>query len=139
MMTLSTDIQIVQGLIGGLLIGASALLLILGNGNIAGISGIMGRAISSPRNSAWRWLFILGLLCGSAIFLWVNGSLNIVLPSFDGKVFLAAALVGMGTRLGSGCTSGHGVCGIGRRSKRSVIATVIFMAVAIMTVAIVGR
>jgi len=138
-MTLSTDIQIVQGLIGGLLIGASALLLILGNGNIAGISGIMGRAISSPRNSAWRWLFILGLLCGSAIFLWVNGSLNIVLPSFDGKVFLAAALVGMGTRLGSGCTSGHGVCGIGRRSKRSVIATVIFMAVAIMTVAIVGR
>jgi len=97
-MTLSTDIQIVQGLIGGLLIGASAF-----------------------------------------IFLWVNGSLNIVLPSFDGKVFLAAALVGMGTRLGSGCTSGHGVCGIGRRSKRSVIATVIFMAVAIMTVAIVGR
>ena len=138
-MTLADDMQIFQGLLGGILIGVSALLLILGNGNIAGISGIVGNAISSPRSSAWRWLFIIGLLCGTTLFLFINGSLNAVFPSFDGRIFLAAALVGIGTRLGSGCTSGHGVCGIGRRSVRSITATVIFMAVAIMTVAIVGR
>jgi len=138
-MTLAADMQIFQGLLGGLLIGCSALLLILGNGNIAGISGIVGNAISAPRSSAWRWLFIFGLLCGAAIFLFVNGSLDVVLPSFDGRTFLAAALVGIGTRIGSGCTSGHGVCGIGRRSVRSITATTVFMAVAIITVAIVGR
>jgi len=138
-MTLAPDMQILHGLAGGLLIGLSALLLLLGSGQIAGVSGIIGNAVVNPRHSAWRWLFIAGLLCGSSIYLWVHGSLNIVLPSFNVKMALAAIFVGAGTRLGSGCTSGHGVCGIGRRSMRSIVATAIFMAVAIITVTIAGR
>ena len=138
-MTLATDMQIVAGLIGGLLIGLSALLLLAGNGAIAGISGIVGNAISKPGQSAWRWFFIIGLLAGASLFLLSNGSLKAVFPSFNAQTALAATLVGVGTRLGLGCTSGHGVCGIGRRSKRSITATAIFMAVAILTVGIVGR
>ncbi|BFM09420.1 YeeE/YedE family protein [Halioxenophilus aromaticivorans] len=138
-MSIATDTQILQGFLGGLLIGSAALLLLLGKGYIAGISGIVGRAVTSPRNGGWRWLFIAGLLCGSAIYFLINGSLNAQLPTLDVTLLLAAALVGVGTRLGSGCTSGHGVCGIGRRSPRSLIATAVFMVVAIITVAVVGR
>lgn len=138
-MSLSPDMQIFHGLAGGLLIGFSALLLLLGSGKIAGISGIAGNAISRPRQSKWQWFFIVGLLSGAALFLIVNGSLDAELPSFNLKTSLAAVFVGVGTRLGSGCTSGHGVCGIGRRSVRSFTATVIFMLVAIATVAITGR
>lgn len=138
-MTIASDTQIIQGFIGGLLIGLAALLLLWGRGNIAGISGIVGRAVSNPRQGGWRWLFMAGLLAGSATFLLVNGSLNANLPDFNYTTFLAAALVGVGTRLGSGCTSGHGVCGIGRRSLRSLSATAVFMAVAIATVALMGR
>lgn len=121
-MTLASDMQILSGFLGGLLIGVSALLLMLGNGKTAGISGIVGLAISRPRYSGWRWVFIGGLLCGSAAFLMLNGSLDAVFPPFDSHTFLAAALVGVGTRLGSGCTSGHGVCGVGRRCIRSFTA-----------------
>lgn len=138
-MTLASDMQIVAGLIGGLLIGLSALLLLWGKGCVAGISGIAGNAISHPRDNSWRWFFIFGLLAGATIFLVFSGSLNAEIPSFGGQTALAAALVGAGTRLGSGCTSGHGVCGIGRRSGRSITATVTFMLFAILTVAIVGR
>lgn len=138
-MTLAEDTQILQGFIGGILIGLSALLLLIGNGNIAGISGIVGRAVAQPLNGGWRWLFIAGLLAGSALYLLATGSLDAVIPAFDFKIFMAAALVGVGTRLGSGCTSGHGVCGIGRLSPRSISATVVFMVVAIVTVAVVGR
>ncbi len=139
MITLAEDIQILQGFLGGLLIGLAALILLLGNGYIAGISGIIGRALTNPLQASWRWLFIAGLLCGSALYLLTNGTLDATIPSFDTQLFLAAALVGIGTRLGSGCTSGHGVCGIGRRSTRSITATITFMAVAIITVTIVGR
>ena len=131
--------QILQGLVGGFFIGISALLLLVCNGNLAGISGIVGNAIANPRQSGWRWCFIIGLLSGATIFLFIHGSLEAIPPSFDGKTALAAALIGIGTRIGTGCTSGHGVCGIGRRSARSLTATAIFMAVAILTVAIVGR
>lgn len=137
--TFANDMQVVQGLIGGLLIGFSALLLLVANGKITGISGIVGNALARPRQSAWRGLFIVGLLGGSAIYLLVAGSLNVVLPSLNAQTLAAAVLVGVGTRLGAGCTSGHGVCGIGRRSTRSVAATATFMLVAICTVAIVGR
>ncbi|MBT8131074.1 MAG: YeeE/YedE family protein [Gammaproteobacteria bacterium] len=138
-MSLSTDIQVIQGLIGGVLIGLSALLLLACSGKVAGVSGIVGNAIAHPRQSAWRWSFIAGLLGGATLYSLMAGSLNADLPSFNGQTALAAALVGIGTRLGSGCTSGHGVCGIGRGSPRSIAATVIFMAVAIITVAITGR
>lgn len=138
-MNLSDDMAIISGLIGGLLIGSSALLLLVGNGKIAGISGIAGRAISQPSDSGWRWLFLLGLLTGAALFAAATGDLNITLPKADAQFYFAAILVGVGTRLGAGCTSGHGVCGLGRRSPRSLAATVTFMTVAILVVAIVGR
>lgn len=138
-MTFATDMQLLQGLFGGVLIGLAALLLFAGRGNIAGISGIVGNAIVKPKGSTWRWLFIAGLLSGAAAYLMVTGSLNAKLPSVDAKMFVAAVLVGVGTRLGAGCTSGHGVCGIGRLSARSIVATLIFMAVAIATVTVVGR
>lgn len=138
-MTFASDMEPVSGLLGGLLIGCSALLLLLGNGKIAGISGIVGRAVRKPSSGSWRWLFIAGLVIGAALFKAVNGSLNIQLPDADVWFYLAAVLVGAGTRLGSGCTSGHGVCGIGRRSPRSIVATITFMAVAIAVVAVTGR
>ena len=112
--------------------------LLLGAGKTAGISGITGNAIAHPTKSGWQWIFIAGLLGGAAIFMAMNGSLDATLPAFDAKTALAAVCVGVGTRLGTGCTSGHGVCGIGRRSVRSVTATAVFMSVAIATVAIVG-
>lgn len=138
-MTLSNEMALINGLIGGILIGSSALLLLLGNGKIAGISGIAGRALSQPNSSGWRWLFLLGLVTGAALFATFNGSLNITLPQADVQFYLAAILVGVGTRLGAGCTSGHGVCGLGRRSPRSLAATATFMGVAIVVVAMVGR
>lgn len=138
-MTIAPDMQILQGLVGGVLIGLSALLLLAGTGKIAGISGIAGNLIAKPRQSAWRGLFVIGLLSGASVFLLVNGSLNVAFPSFDARTAIGAALVGIGTRLGSGCTSGHGVCGIGRLSVRSMTATAVFMVVAILTVTIVGR
>lgn len=138
-MQFSSDMALLNGLLGGLLIGLSALLLLLGTGKVAGISGIVGRAISEPLESDWRWLFITGLLGGATLFLAFTGTLNIQLPEANGQFYLAAALVGVGTRLGAGCTSGHGVCGIGRRSPRSLTATAVFMAVAIAVVAVLGR
>lgn len=131
----------VYGLLGGWLIGVSALLLLLANGRIAGISGIAGRALSAPlaTDNRWRLLFVAGLIGGAAIFQALNGSLNITMPNIDIRFVAAAIFVGVGTRFGTGCTSGHGVCGIGRFSTRSLIATIIFMATAILTVAVVGR
>lgn len=139
MMTLSNDMQLFQGFVGGMLIGISALVLLLGIGKIAGISGILGNAISTPKHSIWRWTFLFGLLGGAFLYSLFNGSLHAEVPEFDWKLAIAAVLVGVGTRIGSGCTSGHGVCGIGRGSTRSITATLIFMLSAIVTVAIFGR
>lgn len=138
--TLTTDVLFPEGLIGGLLIGLSAALLLFANGRIAGISGIAGRAcdLRALTTDRWRPWFIVGLLSGSAIYSVIADGLTIRMQA-DGLPLLgAAALVGIGTRLGSGCTSGHGVCGIGRRSGRSIVATVTFMAIAIGTVWFTG-
>jgi uncharacterized protein len=114
---------------GGLLIGIAALVLMLGYGRIAGISGIVG-GLFSPRAGevAWRIAFVLGLLGGAAIAAAATGVPT--LRERPALVVVAAAglLVGYGTRLGSGCTSGHGVCGIARLSRRSLVATAMFMA-----------
>lgn len=123
-------------LTGGLLIGVAALLLLWLNGKVAGISGIVGTAITDfSAASHWRWLFIIGLLTGGGLALhqWV-GVDEIVLRASTPMLIVAGLLVGFGTRLGSGCTSGHGVCGIGRLSPRSMVATLVFMAVAVVTV-----
>lgn len=124
---------------GGVLIGVSASLLLLFNGRVAGISGIIGGLLARQRGgTAWRALFIGGLLAGGAIAY-------VALPArFDASaapslplVAIAGALVGVGTRIGSGCTSGHGVCGVSRFSIRSVAATLTFMATGVLTVLVV--
>lgn len=140
-MSLATQPQLLNGFLGGLLIGTAALLLLLANGRIAGISSIAGRGLSAPLQpeNRWRLLFLLGLIGGAALFQAITGSLNIQLPEANIQLLAAAVLVGVGTRLGAGCTSGHGVCGMGRRSPRSAAATALFMATAILTVAATGQ
>lgn len=126
----------VAGLAGGVLIGLAATLLLAGSGRIAGISGIFGEILSRPMNAgAWRWLFIVGLLAGALLQQLISG--NPVVPREGYPVILllfGGLLVGIGTRMGGGCTSGHGVCGMARLSPRSLVATVTFLAVAIATV-----
>lgn len=122
---------------GGLLIGLAALAMMALLGRIAGVSGILGQLLEAPRSLRWPLFFIAGLI-GSA-FLWeaLRGDWVAVveLPNIPLWGFaVAGLLVGYGTRMGAGCTSGHGVCGIGRLSGRSITATVIFMGVAVVTV-----
>ncbi|ROV58450.1 MULTISPECIES: YeeE/YedE family protein [Vibrio] len=125
-----------NALIGGMLLGCSATLLLLFNGKVAGISGIVNGLFARVRGDvAWRLVFVIGMVFGggSAIRLFsinVPDTQNISLVAFA----VAGLLVGVGTRLGNGCTSGHGICGIGRLSKRSIVATVTFMLVAGITV-----
>ena len=126
----------VNALVGGALIGASASLLLLLNGRIAGISGILGGLLAPPsRETGWRAAFVAGLVLAPLAYAGLGGRLPPVTvgASFP-LLILAGLLVGFGTRLGTGCTSGHGVCGLGRGSSRSLAATCTFMAVAILTV-----
>ncbi len=122
-------------LFGGVLIGIAAAMLLLLNGRVAGISGIVGSLLRpAPGDIAWRIAFIAGLI-GAAVLAAVFGRPPTVSIDAGYPLLIAAGLiVGFGTRFGSGCTSGHGVCGISRFSLRSVIATVLFMAAAFVTV-----
>lgn len=124
-----------QSLIGGLLIGFSTLLMILWLGKIAGISGIVGQLWSAAvGDRAWRLAFVSGLMLAPLLYAcWAPLPAAQIVTSTPGLV-LAGLLVGFGTRLGSGCTSGHGVCGLSRLSLRSLVATLTFMATAILVV-----
>ncbi|GHA51864.1 YeeE/YedE family protein [Photobacterium aphoticum] len=125
-----------QPLAGGMLLGLSAALLLLMNGRIAGISGIVS-GLLKPAKGEWQWrlLFVVGMLISGAAMPLFDVTFPSSLPvSSWGMVALAGLLVGIGTKLGNGCTSGHGICGMGRLSKRSIVATCVFMAVAILTV-----
>jgi uncharacterized membrane protein YedE/YeeE len=126
----------VSAAFGGALIGLSAVLLWLTNGRIAGISGIVGELLTpQTRDVGWRAAFILGLVAGPLLDAAVAGSLPpVAVTSTAGLLIAGGLLVGYGTRLGSGCTSGHGVCGLARLSPRSVVATGIFLTAAIGTV-----
>ena len=126
----------VSALIGGLLIGASAALLLVLSGRIAGVSGILGGLLSPSRSDiGWRLAFLAGLFLAPLVYVAAGGALPpVVLDAPLGLVVLAGLIVGFGTRLGAGCTSGHGVCGIGRGSPRSLAATAMFMTTAIITV-----
>ena len=154
--------NIIGGLLGGALIGLASALLLLLNGRIAGISGILGGIIKRsptgkpvgrnpdqeapakagapvegsnvPAERFWRVAFILGLVGGAALDALMRGGFALRLQADGPMLILAGLLVGFGTRLGSGCTSGHGVCGLARRSPRSLVATMIFMIVAVLTV-----
>ena len=131
----------VQGLIGGLMIGVAAAIMLLGAGRIAGVSGMAARAFGlsdggAPRGLAWA--FILGLPIGAAIVALVAGPVVSRFPMSAMTLVVAGLIVGFGTRLGSGCTSGHGVCGMSRLSKRSIAATLTFMVAGFVTVAVVN-
>jgi hypothetical protein len=130
----------ISALAGGLLIGAAAALMLLLKGRIAGISGILGGLIDSlfgpsHGDTSWRALFLIGMMAAPLLVMSVRGDI----PEIKAEVslpmlVLAGLLVGFGTRLGSGCTSGHGVCGLGRRSARSLAATLTFMLTGATTV-----
>jgi len=122
-------------LVGGVVIGVAAAVLILFNGRIAGISGILGGILGASRDEAgWRAAFIVGLIA-APVFASMLG--KPVMPDIQagwGELIVAGFLVGIGTRYASGCTSGHGVCGISRGSVRSLVATATFMAAGFVTV-----
>lgn len=126
---------------GGLLLGLASAIFILINGRILGISGILG-GLLSPRmgDIGWRFSFLLGLLAAPGVVMVLMPEGTIQAPRIDagyGAIAVAGLLVGLGTRYGSGCTSGHGVCGLSRMSLRSTVATVTFMAVGFLTVYVV--
>ncbi|HIF9288178.1 TPA: YeeE/YedE family protein [Photobacterium damselae] len=125
-----------DALIGGMLLGVSALLLLLLNGKIAGISGILTGVLKpQQKDTFWRGLFIVGMVVSGYLFSNLGFSLpESYLMSQWWVVIIAGFLVGLGTNTGNGCTSGHGICGIGRLSIRSIVATIIFMATAVITV-----
>lgn len=127
--------EVLNAFYGGLLIGLAATIFILFNGRIAGISGVFAGLLRTPDNlQAWRWAFITGLLLAPWVYSQFSPLPFITLQAGLWMTILAGLLVGIGTRLGNGCTSGHGVCGIARFSKRSICATLTFMGTGILTV-----
>jgi uncharacterized membrane protein YedE/YeeE len=121
---------------GGALIGIAAAILILFNGRIAGVSGILGQALNGGvvRENLWRIAFVMGIIAAPAIWqIWV-GEIEIVIETNSLWLMVAGLLVGVGTSHGSGCTSGHGICGLSRFSMRSLIATLSFMLTGMATV-----
>lgn len=123
-------------LAGGILIGIAAAILILFNGRIAGVSGILGQALNGGivRDNLWRIAFVMGIIAAPALWqIWV-GEIEISIETNALWLMIAGLFVGVGTSHGSGCTSGHGICGLSRFSMRSVIATLSFMLTGMMTV-----
>jgi len=129
----------ISGLIGGLMIGGAASLLVLLNGRIAGISGIFAEMLApTPGDWAWRAAFVIGIIAGPPLVAALSGQPTEIAITTDWALLIAAGLlVGYGVRLGNGCTSGHGVCGLARGSGRSLAATMVFFAVAVATVFVV--
>ena len=128
-----TEFTPVSAVLGGMLIGLAATLLYAGIGRIAGISGILNNAIEQRAERGWRIAFLLGLIATAGLWFAFNG----VAPRTGfplGWLLLAGLLVGFGTRIGNGCTSGHGICGLARLSKRSLVAVLVFMGSGIATV-----
>ncbi len=123
-----------QALRGGVLVGLASWILLAGVGRLASVGGIAAGVLTTrSQSSGWRWAFLFGLVGGGAIFAWL---LRVPYPDVRSPLMLIPAgfMVGFGAVLGSGCTTGHGVCGLGRRSMRSLVAVAIFMGVALTTV-----
>ncbi len=128
----------INGLIGGVLIGISATVLLAFNGRIAGISGMMNGALEFTASQVWRWYFLGGMLLGGLIYEYFLPLPNT--PSYNLDLItmiIGGFLVGFGTRMGNGCTSGHGVCGLGRLSVRSLTAVISFLTSGMITVFVV--
>jgi len=134
-----TPQEILPPLLGGALIGIAASVLLVANGRIAGISGVIGELlVPSTSDRAWRWSFVIGMLAAVPVVLAFLPGAVVANPVRSLPAIVAAGLiVGFGTRMGNGCTSGHGVCGIPRGSTRSITATLVFMFTGAVTVAII--
>jgi uncharacterized membrane protein YedE/YeeE len=130
-----TELAPYAALAGGVLIGFAASVLLIACGRIAGVSGIAGNLIvGAPGDRAWRAAFLIGLLISGMLTAWLSPGAVRTSPRSVAAIASAGLLVGVGTRLGSGCTSGHGVCGLSRLSHRSLIATVTFILSGVITV-----
>lgn len=130
----------ISSLIGGAIIGLAAALLLLANGRIAGISGISGGILSGygKRETIWRVAFVVGMIgAGFVIYRFYPESMTFDIQRSKWSMALAGLLVGLGTRIGNGCTSGHGVCGLSRMSPRSMASTMTFIASGVVIVTIV--
>jgi len=126
----------VHGLIGGMFIGAAAVILYWFNGRIMGISGITSRLLSKPdKDFWWRLAFVVGLILVGFIYQMIF-PVTVVINASGWGLIAAGLLVGFGTVIGNGCTSGHGICGVARLSKRSIVATIVFMVTGVLTVLI---
>ena len=123
-----------SALIGGALIGLASVLLILGIGRVAGISGIVGGLFSGYRTEQWRWYFLVGLLASPWLYQLFAVFPAVQITSDVPVLVVAGLLVGVGTRYATGCTSGHGVCGLSQLSMRSLVATLSFMMAGFITV-----
>jgi uncharacterized membrane protein YedE/YeeE len=128
---------VVRGLLGGAMLGTSSAILYLGNGRIAGISGIFGGLVDLREDPIWRAVFVGGLILGGIILASTWGAaFGDPVQASPWMIGLAGLLVGIGTRLGSGCTSGHGICGLSRFSLRSLAATMAFIGSGALTIVI---
>jgi len=130
-----------HALLGGCLIGLASLMATLLTGKIPGISGVLGRLlVPSTPDKTWRFIFLIGLIGSAALSFLLWESAALFRPTRSLVVMaIAGLLVGFGTRLGGGCTSGHGVCGVGTGARDSIVATCIFMGVAMVTVFVYNR
>jgi len=134
-MEIASTFDPVPALIGGVVIGIAATMMMWLNGRIAGISGILGGLLPPGSDAMWRLAFVIGLIGGGLIFANAGGDLSAIrIEANTPMLIVAGLLVGYGTRLGSGCTSGHGVCGIGRMAPRGIVSTLVYIATAAVTV-----
>ena len=125
--------------IGGIIIGLAVVLLFIGNGRLAGVSGIASNSLTSKKNRIDNLLFLIGLVVGPVVFIiFINNDIEFFITDSLLLIIFGGLLVGVGTRVAGGCTSGHGICGIGRISLRSIVATIIFIFTAIVTVILTG-
>ncbi|HEY8121178.1 MAG TPA: YeeE/YedE family protein [Myxococcota bacterium] len=132
---MATPFTPLEGILGGALIGLASALLLVTDGRVAGVSGILSRALAPERGDfAWRAAFLLGLPLGATAVIRATHDLHgFAITASEPLLIVGGLLVGFGTALGNGCTSGHGVCGIARGSRRSIAATCTFMASAVLT------
>ena len=125
--------------VGGIIIGLAVILFFIGNGRLAGVSGIVNNALVSKQNRTDNFLFIVGLVLGPIFYaFFTKNNIPFLITSSLPIIIIAGLLVGIGTKVGKGCTSGHGICGISLLSLRSIIATIIFMITAIITAKLIG-
>ena len=125
--------------LGGIIIGLAVILFFVGNGRLAGVSGIVNDTLVSKQNKTDNFLFIVGLVLGPIFYaFFTKNNIPFLITSSLPIIITAGFLVGVGTKIGRGCTSGHGICGISLLSLRSITATVIFMITAIITVKLIG-